>query len=123
MPKDPLDRSKHRRDRRSHPLNIDTADGNYVYVVASDGVIWVLTDYPHAHPRVLGSAHPAEYAGDLVIRDGRIAELTNLSGTFQFEDAAGLRQVAETIRNLGFEIEVSAIRFFPSDGSRPRILE
>lgn len=123
MSKEPLDRSKHRRDRRSHPLNVDTTDGTYVYVVASDGVIWVLTDHPHAHPKVLGSAQSAEYAGDLRISAGRITELTNLSGTFQFDDAAGLRRVAETIRSLGIEVEFSAVRFFPSDGSRPRILE
>jgi len=63
------------------------------------------------------------YAGDLTIKDDKVADLTNLSGTFQFDDEAGLRAVAEQLRQHGLEVEIGAVRFFPSDGSRPVILE
>ncbi len=123
MARPPHDRTPYRRDRRSHQLTSSIEDGDYVYVVDVTGTIWVLPDAPHRHPRVLGNAEPAEYAGDLVVDDGKIKELTNLSGTFQFDDAAGLLEVARTIRTLGIEVLPGAVRLFPSSGARPQILE
>ncbi len=75
------------------------------------------------HPKVLGGAQPANYAGDLTIRDGKVWDLTNLSGTFQFDDEAGLLAVAQEFRHQGFTVETGAVRFFPADGSAPVTLE
>jgi hypothetical protein len=122
MSKEPLDRRRYRRDPRSQTIRPGIADGTYVYVL-SEGEIWVLHDGPHAHPRVLGGARPADYAGDLTIAGGMIQQLTNLSGTFQFDDPEGLRLVAQQLKKLGFELRTGAVRFFPIDGTRPHILE
>jgi hypothetical protein len=97
-------------------------DRTYVYVQDENGVVYALPDAPHRHPRVLGLARPAMYAGDLTVNQGKIIDLTNLSGTFQCDDPDGLLNVAAVLRQLGFEIELGAVRFFPIDGSRPVIL-
>jgi hypothetical protein len=75
------------------------------------------------HPKVLGGGRPAIYAGDLTIRGSRVVDLTNLSGTFEFDDEDGLRDVAAEIRRQGLQVEVGAVRFFPADGSRPVVVE
>ena len=62
------------------------------------------------------------YAGDMTIRDGRVADLTNLSGTFQFDDEEGLREVALELQQQGLQLDAGAVRFFPADGSRPVVL-
>lgn len=87
-----------------------------------DGEIYALPDGPHLHPRVLGGAQPALYAGDLSIEDGGVRDVTNLSGTFQVDDPRGLLDVADELIRLGFTVEPNAVRFFPPDGSRPGIL-
>jgi len=63
------------------------------------------------------------HAGDLTIRGGPVVDLTNLSGTFQFDDEDGLREVANELCRLGLIAETGAVRFFPADGSRPIVLE
>ena len=98
------------------------ADGGYVYVQDAQSMIWVLPDAPHVHPNVLGGGKPALYAGDLTIQNGSIRDLTNLSGTFQFDDEIGLLAVADALEQLGLRIDVAAVRFFASDGSPPVIL-
>ena len=45
------------------------------------------------------------YAGDLTIANGRFVDLTNLSGTFQFDDEAGLRATADQIRHQGLRLK------------------
>jgi len=75
------------------------------------------------HPRVLGGGLPAKYAGDMTIRGGRVVDITNLSGTFQFDDEDGLREIALELREQGLIVAVGAVRIFPADGSRPIILE
>jgi len=82
----------------------------------------VLPDGAHMHPRVLGNARPAIYAGDLRIEGGEVRDVTNLSGTFQFDDALGLLAVAAAIELAGIKVQTGAVRFFPQDGSTPRIL-
>ena len=62
------------------------------------------------------------YAGDLTVEDGRIKDVTNLSGAFQFDEPAGLIAVAENLEGLGFTVERGAVRFFPMDGSSPVVL-
>ena len=98
-------------------------DGGYVYVQDAQGLVHVLPDGPHAHPRVLGGGTPAMYAGDLTIENGKVVDLTNLSGTFQFDDEKGLRIVARQIRLQGVDIEIGGVRLFPADGSGPTVLE
>lgn len=121
--KKPLDSTPYPRDARSRPAVPPLPDDNFVYVQDENGVIWILPDGPHRHPRVLGNAQPAKYAGDLRVLHGRIHDVTNLSGTFQCDDPNGLLEVAAELRRLGFEVEPGAVRFFPLDGSRPQILE
>ena len=119
----PLDKTPYPQDPRSTPINRNLPDGLYVFVQDLQGVVHVVPDGPHMHAKVLGGGQPALYAGDLTIEDGKVTDLTNLSGTFQFDDQAGLRAVAEQIRLQGLEVEVGAVRFFPTDGSAPVILE
>ena len=120
--KAPLDRTPYPKHPRSRPIQRGIADGGYVYVQDSQGVIWVLEDGPHRHVRVLGNAEPAEYAGDLTIKHGRIKDVTKLSGAFQFDDVQDLLKVAEALEKCGFVVEPGAVRFFPMDGSAPKAL-
>jgi hypothetical protein len=123
QPKAPLDAFPYDRDERSRALTPDIEDGVYVYVQDVDGVIYVLPDGPHLHPKVLGKASPAIYAGDLRIEQGAITDATNLSGTFQFDDPDGLLALAAELETVGFVIRTGVVRFFPIDGSPPRILK
>jgi hypothetical protein len=121
--KSPLDSRPYDRDPRSRKLEHCIEDGVYVFVQDESGAIFVLPDGAHLHPRVLGSAQSAMYAGDLTIQRGRIRDLTNLSGTFQFSDAAGLLAVAEALEQKGFRIMPGAVRLFSHvDSSRPVVL-
>ena len=121
--KKPNDSTPYPRDPESKPIDFDIEDGCYVYVQDEHDLIHVLPDGPHLHPKVLGGGLPAKYAGDLTVSKTKIIDVTNLSGTFPFDDENGLRQVADKLRQLGFDVVVGAVRFFPIDGSRPRILE
>ena len=119
----PLDETPYEQDPRSKPLRPGAEDGGYVYVQDEQGVVYALPDGSHRHPKVLGLARPAMYAGDLTLKDGKIADITNLSGTFQFDDPDGLLNVVAVLREVGFVVEENAVRFFPSDGSRAVILQ
>ena len=121
--KKPNDSTPYPRDPRSKPIDTDIEDACYVYVQDEHDVIHVLPDGPHRHPKVLGGGLPAVYAGDLTVGGTKIIDVTNLSGTFPFDDEGGLKHVADKLRQLGFDVEVGAVRFFPIDGSRPRVLE
>ncbi len=119
----PLDPTPYPIDPRSRPIDASIPDGGYVYVQDVNGIIHVLPDGPHMHPKVLGGGLPAMYAGDMTVQGGRVVDLTNLSGTFEFDDEEGLRQVAAELRRQGLVVEKGAVRFFPADGSRPIVLE
>jgi hypothetical protein len=121
--KDPLDRAPYPKDPRSQPITATVPDGGYVYVRDANGTIHVLPDGPHLHPKVLGGGLPASYAGDMTVQGGRVVDLTNLSGTFQFDEEDGLLEVAEELRRQGLVVEAGAVRFFPADGSRSVVLE
>ncbi len=121
--KAPLDKTPYAKDPRSTIPPPGIPDGLYVYVRDAQGIVHVVPDGPHMHPKVLGGAVPAMYAGDLTILGGAVADLTNLSGTFQFDDEDGLRATAQQVRAQGVNINVGAVRFFPADGSGPVILE
>ena len=121
--KSPLDSHPHDRDPRSCELEPGIADGVYVFVRDERGAVFVLPDGAHLHPKVLGGAQPAMYAGDLTIERGRIRDLTNLSGTFQFSDAEGLLAVAKALEQKGFRVMPGAVRLFSHvDSSRPVVL-
>jgi hypothetical protein len=119
----PLDETPYPRDGRSRPAAADATDGCYVYVQDLQGVVYIVPDGPHMHPKVLGQVRPALYAGDLTIEDGEVTDVTNLSGTFQCDEPEGLLRVAGQLRRQGLTIQQGAVRFFPSDGSRPVVLE
>jgi hypothetical protein len=119
----PLDKTAYPKDPRSVPINGGVSDGGYVYVQDTQGTVHGLPDGPHLHPKVLGGGQPALYPGDLTVQGGKVIDVTNLSGTFQFDDEEGLRAVAQQLRQQGLTVEVGAVRYFPPDGSRPRVLE
>lgn len=110
-------------DERTVELSASIADGSYVFVRDLAGILRVLPDGPHLHPKVLGNGLPATYAGDLNIMNRTVKEVTNCSGTFQFDDRDGLRAVAQQLTELGFGVTDRAIRFFPSDGGPIEVLE
>lgn len=121
--KSPQDKFPYPKDPRSQPLAPGMDDGGYAYVRDITGIVIGVPDEPHIHPKILGGCQPVLYAGDLTIDDGIVVDVTNLSGTFRFDDGAGLISVAEQIRRQGFVVASGAVRFFPSDGSRPVKLE
>lgn len=120
-PKKPLDTRPYARSPNSRPLTIHEVPGSYVYVVDLDEVIHIDIDAPHQHPKVLGSARSALYAGTLIIEANcHVPELTNASGTFQFQNRKSLCCVAQKLRDLGFT--VGSVVWYPPDGSRVRTL-
>jgi hypothetical protein len=119
----PQDTTPYPKDPQSRPIDASIPDGGYAYVRDVNGTVHVVPDGPHVHPKILGGGQPAMYAGDMTIRRGRVVDLTNLSGTFQFDDEVGLREVAAELRRQGLQVEVGAVRFFPADGSAPVVLQ
>lgn len=70
------------------------------------------------HPRVLGNAEPALYAGEISIDQiGSVDEVTNLSGSFRFQSKRSLCCVASGLIKLGFT--VGDVIWYPADGSAP----
>lgn len=118
----PLDSFPYPQDRRACRIRHGLPDGLYVYVRDLNGDIWVAPDGAHQHPKVLGGGQSVFYAGDLTIEQGRIADLTNLSGTFQCDTETGLLAVWAILVQQGWEIETGGVRFFPADGGRPQRL-
>jgi hypothetical protein len=59
----PKDVTAYQQDVRSCVIHANVADGIYVYVQDENGIIWVLPDGPHMHPKVLGNGRSAHYAG------------------------------------------------------------
>jgi hypothetical protein len=121
--KAPLGATPYARDPRSAPVSSTTPDGAYAYVRDTQGIIHVLPDGPHIHPKILGGGLPATYAGDMTILSGEVTDVTNLSGTFQFDDEQGLCDVARQLRAQGLKVLPGAVRLFPTDGSAPDVLE
>lgn len=119
----PLDPFPYTQDPRSRKLHSELRDGDYVFVADRHGEIYVLPDGPHLHSKVLGNGEPASYAGDMTIENGVITHLTNLSGTFQFDDPAGLRDVCERCRAVGYLIRPQAVKFFDPESGHCEVLE
>ena len=120
--KPPLDPFPYPQDSRSYPADGSLLDGLYAYVQDEQGLHWILPDGPHVHPKVLGGGRSALYAGDLPIAGGKVIDLTNLSGTFQFDDPDGLLAAADQFERQGLSVCAGAVRFFPADGSPARLL-
>ncbi len=118
----PLDPFPYAQDKHTCRIHHGLPDGLYVYVQDLNGDIWVAPDAAHQHPKVLGGAQAVLYAGDLTIEQGHIADLTNLSGTFQYDSETGLLAVWAILVQQGWEIETGGVRFFPADGGRPQRL-
>jgi hypothetical protein len=119
----PYDPFPYPADANSQIADRSILDGLYAYVQDVSGLIWVLADQPHIHPKVLGLAKSALYAGDLSTKSGEVIDVTNLSGTFQCDDPAGLLAVTDQLVRQGLAIARGAVRFFPSDGSPLRVLK
>lgn len=123
MAKKPIDRRPYPQDPRTRKIGPDLEDGRYVYVQDLTEDVFVLPDGGHLHPKVLGGAKPALFAGDLTIDGGCVVDLTNLSGTFQFSSREGLLRVARKFRDEGLVVAANAVRYFPPDGSTgPQVL-
>ncbi len=122
-PRKPRDRTPYPRHSRSRPLSLRIRAGTYAFVRDTIGKIHVVPDELHVHPKILGEGQSATFAGDMTLDSrGRITSLTNLSGTFRFWSKRGLLAVAVEIEELGFRIQDSAVRYFPSSGARPVVL-
>ncbi len=118
----PIDRTRYPRHPDSRPIHLGIDDGAYVFAQDEAGIVHVLEDGPHRHPLILGEARPARFAGDLTIDQEDVTDITNLSGTFQFDSADGLIEVVRNLEDLGFTVRAGAVRLFPIDGSRPIVL-
>jgi len=118
----PLDPFPYPRDPRSRRADATLPDGLFALVQDGNGQVWVVPDGPHIHPKVLGGGQLAMYAGDMRVSQGRIEDVTNLSGTFQFDDPAGLLAVADQLIRQGLAIRQGGVRLFPADGSPPQVL-
>jgi hypothetical protein len=118
----PLDSFPYSQDSKSVVADGTLLDGLYAYAQDSLGNVWTVPDQPHIHPKVLGWGASAMYAGDLSIQGGEVVDVTNLSGTFQCDDPAGLLAVADQLRRQGLRIRAGAVRLFPADGSPPIVL-
>lgn len=121
MLKAPADATPYPQDPRSQLAGRGLPDGTYVYVQNEQGLIYVLPDGPHLHPRVLGGGRLAMYAGDLTIQSSRLTDVTNLSGTFEFDDLQGLLDVVLQFQVQGLQVEPGAARFFACDGMTPPV--
>ena len=114
--KPPFDPTPYPQDPASRPIRIGESVGRYAFVVDTAGVVHIVPDAPHVHPKVLGLAREALYAGEIAIdRPGHVEELTNLSGTFQFRSKTSLCCVATVLRSLGFV--VAEVVWYPPSGA------
>lgn len=112
----PKDRYPYSQSAESRPLSFQESKGRYVFVVDVHDVIHVVPDGLHMHPRVLGNAQAALYAGEIHIdMPGHVDEITNLSGTFRFSSQDSLCCVASSLQQLGFT--VGDVVWYSSNGN------
>src|SRR5687768_12015386 len=81
----------------SRPFDASVQAGTYVYVQDQKETFWIAENGIHLHPRILGGAQPVAAAGELVVKDGMVVEVDNVSGTFQFGPET-LPQVIEALQ-------------------------
>jgi hypothetical protein len=107
-----LDVNRYRRHNDSVRFSPQVPPGAYVYVQDCAGVVWLLTDGFHQHPRVLGGRRPAVAAGELTVGDaGEIFAINNASGTFQCAADSLLTAVGGLVQQ-GAKISADAITPF-----------
>jgi hypothetical protein len=108
----PLDQARYRRDNDSVPFSPDLPAGVYVFVQDCAGVVWVLPDGRHRHPRVLGGVRPAVAAGEVIVgANGEILSINNASGTFRCVGDSLLTAVGGLV-NQGAIISVNPIKVY-----------
>ena len=108
----PLDPKRFQRDNRSVRFSAQLPAGAYVYVQDCGGVVWVLPDYPHQHPKVLGGRRPAVAAGELTAGgNGEVLSINNLSGTYQCAEDSLLTAVGGLVKQ-GATISADAITIY-----------
>lgn len=116
-PRDPYPYARSADSRQVFP---GLTAGQYVFVVDVNDAIHVAPDGPHMHPKVLGNAASALYAGEIsVTGPGAVDEVTNLSGTFRFKSKRSLCCVAAGLRQLGFTVG-DVVWYPPGRQQRPR---
>jgi hypothetical protein len=86
-------------------------DGSYVYVQDPSGGVWIAENGIHLHPRILGGGQSAAAAGELLVKNGNIIEVDNVSGTFQFGPET-LPQVIDALQRQGARVAADAARPF-----------
>jgi len=88
--------ARHSSSRELRPGSVEP--GEYVYVQDVHGTVFIADNGPGMHPQTLGGGQPALSAGTVKVdADGRITEITNQSGHFQFTDQVlpGAREAME----------------------------
>jgi hypothetical protein len=110
--KPPGDTYPYSKAPTSRPLSPSVEPGTYVYAQDANGVVHVMPDAPHMHPRILGGGQPAAAAGEIVIGPDRVVtEINNISGTFQ-HDAGVLPVVQSFVEAQGLRVAPGAIKPF-----------
>jgi hypothetical protein len=100
------------KDPRSKPVTGPLDPGEYVYVQDADGVVNVLPQGDHIHPKVLGGGQPAAAAGEIIVdANGVVTEINNISGTFQHE-ACVLGAVKTALEKAGLKVAADALKPF-----------
>lgn len=121
-PRKPKDLTPYPASTASRILSLTEKPGRYAYVVDLVEIIHVIPDGLHVHPLVLGNAQEALYAGDMVLEaTGVVAEVTNLSGTFQFKNQRSLCCVSLHLQQLGFTVK--SVMWYCPIGSSIRQLQ
>ena len=100
------------KDPRSKPVSGPLDPAEYVYVQDADGVVNVLPQGDHLHPKVLGGGQPAAAAGEIIVdANGVVKEINNISGTFQ-HDASVLGAVKTALEKAGLKVAADALKPF-----------
>jgi hypothetical protein len=119
----PRDKTPYERCEETEIESTTTSDGNYVFVQALDGIVYLAPDRSHQHPKVLGGAVSVMYAGECYISKRIVVQLTNLSGTFMPDEQEGLLRVAQQLIVQGLKFQVDSVRFYDQERTNsPTIL-
>lgn len=107
----PLDLFKYAKHPTSRVLCPSVKDGTYVFVQDIRGTVHIADNGPHMHPQILGNATAVASAGEIVIQNGIVVEINNLSGTFK-PAASTLIGVQNAIESQGLTVASDAIKPF-----------
>ncbi len=107
----PSDTFPYEKLPNSRPFDAGVASGTYVYVQDPNGTVWIAENGIHLHPRILGGGRSVAVAGELVVKNGVVIEVDNVSGTFQFGPET-LSQVIDALLRQGASVAADAARPF-----------